>query len=53
MNKEGIKIGKQSILLDKAEINGADNFFINLRDQKENFTNHTTTRLTNPSKYEV
>ena len=30
-----------------------DNYFITLKDHKENFTNHPTTRLINPSKNEI
>ena len=50
INKEGIKFAKQANILDKIEINGTGNYFITLKDHKENFTNHPTTRLINPSK---
>ena len=52
INKEGIKFAKQADILDKIEINGTGNSFVTLKDHKENFTNHPTTRLTNPSKNE-
>ena len=52
-NKEGIKFAKQADILDKIAINGTGNFFITLKDHKENFTNHPTTRLINPSKNEI
>ena len=50
INKEGIKFAKQANILDKIEINGTGNYFITLKDHIENFTNHPTTRLINPSK---
>ena len=53
INKEGIKFAKQADILDKIEINGTGNSFVTLKDHKENFTNHPTTRLTNPSKNEI
>ena len=53
INKEGIKFAKQANILDKIEINGTGNSFITLKDHKENFTNHPTTRLINPSKNEI
>ena len=53
INKEGIKFAKQADILDKTEINGTGNSFITLKDHKENFTNHPTTRLINPSKNEI
>ena len=52
-NKEGIKFVKQTDILGKIEINGTGNLFITLKDQKENFTSHPTTRLINPSKNEI
>ena len=52
-NKEGIKFAKQANILDKIEINGTGNSFITLKDHKENFTNHPTRRLINPSKNEI
>ena len=51
--KEGIKFAKQANILDKIEINGTGNSFITLKDHKENFTNHPTTRLINPFKNEI
>ena len=53
INKEGIKFAKQANILDKIEINGTGNSFITLKDHKENFTNHPTTRLTSPRKNEI
>ena len=53
INKEGIKFAKQTDILDKTEINGTGNSFVTLKDHKENFTNHPTTRLLNPSKNEI
>ena len=53
INKEGIKFAKQANILDKIEINSTGNSFITLKDHKENFTNHSTTRLINPSKNEI
>ena len=53
INKEGIKFAKQANILDKIEINGTGNSFITLKDHKENFTNHPTTRLINSSKNEI
>ena len=53
INKEGIKFAKQANILDKIEINGKGNSFITLKDYKENFTNHPTTRLTSPCKNEI
>ena len=53
INKEGIKFAKQANMLDKIEINSTGNSFITLKDHKENFTNHSTTRLINPSKNEI
>ena len=53
INKEGIKFVKQANILDKIEVNGTGNSFITLKDHKENFTNHPTTRLINPSKNEI
>ena len=50
INKEGIKFAKQANMLDKIEINDTGNSFITLKDHKENFTNHLTTRLINLSK---
>ena len=53
INKEGIKFSKQAGILDKIEINGTGNYFVSLKDHKENFTNHPTTRLIIPSKNEI
>ena len=53
INIKGIKFAKQANILDKIEINGKGNSFITLKDYKENFTNHPTTRLTSPCKNEI
>ena len=53
ISKEGVKFAKQADILDKTEINGTGNSFVTLKDHKENFTNHPTTRLINPSKNEI
>ena len=52
VNKESIKSAKQADILDKIKMNGTGNSFVNLKDHKENFINHTTTRLINPSRNE-
>ena len=49
INKQGIKFAKQADILDKIEINSTSNSFVTLKDHKENFTNHPTTGLINPS----
>ena len=53
INKEGIKFAKQANILDKIEMDGTGNSFVTLKDYKENFMNHPTTRLINPSKDEI
>ena len=53
INKEGIKFVKQEVILDKIEINSTCDSFITLKDHKENFTNHPTTRLINQFKNEI
>ena len=53
INKEGIKFAKQANILDKIEINCTGHSFITLKDQKENFANHSMTRLKNPYKDEI
>ena len=45
INCEGIKYAKDANILDKAEVNGAANCFVTLKDHKDNFFNHPTTRL--------
>ena len=52
-NKEGIKYTKRADIFDRIEINGTSNCFITLKDHKENFVNHPTTRLINPAKNEI
>ena len=53
INKEGIQLAKQANVLDRIEINGTGNFFVTLKDHKENFMNHLSPRLINPSKNEI
>ena len=53
INCEGIKYAKDANILDKAEVNGAANCFVTLKDHKDNFFNHPTTRLINPAKNEI
>ena len=53
INKEGFKFAKQADVLDKIEMNGTGNSFVTLKDRKENFMNHSTTRPINPSKNEI
>ena len=50
INCEGIKYAKEANILDKVEVNGTANCFVTLKDHKEDFLNHTTTRLINPAK---
>ena len=52
-NKESVKFGKQADILDKIEMNGTCNSFSTLKNHKENFTNHPTTRLINSSKNKI
>ena len=40
-------------MLDKIEVIGIFNPFVNLKENKENFMNHPTTRLINLSKNEI
>ena len=53
INQEGIQFAKQADILDKIEMNSTGNYFVPLKDNKENFMNHPTTRLINPSKNEI
>ena len=53
INKEGIKYAKRADIFDRIEINGTSNCFTTLKDHKENFVNHPTTRLINPAKNEI
>ena len=53
INKEDVKFAKQAGILDKTDMNCARNSFVTLKDHKENFKNHPTTRLLNPSKNEI
>ena len=50
INKEGIKSVKQADMLHKI---GRGCSFVPSKDQKENFMNHPTARLINPSKNEI
>ena len=38
---------------DKVEVNDTSNCFVTLKDHKENFLNHPTTRLINPAINEI
>ena len=53
INCEGIKYAKEANILDKVEVNGTANCFVTLKDHKDNFLNHPTTRLINPAKNEI
>ena len=53
INKEGMKYAKRANIFDRIEINGTINCFTTLKDHKENFVNHPTTRLINPAKNEI
>ena len=53
INKEGIKYAKRGDIFDRIEINGTSNSFITLKNHKENFVIHPTTRLINPTKNEI
>ena len=53
IHKEGVKFANQADKLDKIEMNGTGNSFVTLKDHKENFMNHPTTRLKSPSKNEI
>ena len=53
INKEGIKYAKKADTFNRIEINCTRNCFITLKDHKENFVNHPTTRLINPSKNKI
>ena len=48
-----MKYAKRADIFDRIEINGTINCFITLTDHKENFVNHSTTRLINPAKSEL
>ena len=52
-NKEGIKLAKQTDMSDKIKMNGTGNSIVTLKGNKENFINHRTIRLINPSKNEI
>ena len=53
INTEDKKYAKRANTFDRIEINGTSNCFITLKDHKENFVNHPTTRLINPAKNEI
>ena len=53
INKESIKFAKRGDIFDRIEIGSTNNCFITLKDLKENFVNHPTTRLINPAKNEI
>ena len=50
INKEGIKYAKRADIFDRMKINSTSNCFITSEDHKENFANHHTTSLINPTK---
>ena len=53
-NKEGNKLAKQTDMSDKIKMNGTGgNSIVSLKGNKENFINHRTIRLINPSKNEI
>ena len=52
-NKYGIKFSKDAGVFDRIHVNGTNNFFITLKDHKENFENNTKTRLINSAKNEI
>ena len=52
-NKEGNKLAKQTDMSDKIKMNGTGNSFVTLKDNKEDFMNHLTIRLINPSNNEI
>ena len=51
--KEGNKLAKQTDMSDKIKMNGTGNSFVTLKDNKEDFMNHLTIRLINPSNNEI
>ena len=53
INCEGIKYAKEANIQDEVEVNGTANCFVTLKDHRENFLNHPTTRLINPAKNEI
>ena len=53
INCAEIKCAKEVNIPDKFEVNGTVNCFVNLKDHKENFLNHPTTRLINPAENEI
>ena len=52
INKEGIKFVKKG-RYDKIEMDSTRISLVTLKDHKENFINHSTTWLINPSKNEI
>ena len=53
INKEGFKFTKLADILDKIDVNDTFNSFVTLKERKENFMNHPTRRLINPSRNET
>ena len=53
INKEGITYAKRANISDSIEITCTSNCLIILKDHKENFANHPTTRLIKPTKNEI
>ena len=50
INKRGIKYAKPADIFDRIKINSTSNCFITLKNHKENFVNHPTTRLKTKSE---
>ena len=53
INKKSIKYAKRADIFDRIKVNGKSSSFITLKDHKENFVNHSNTRLINPTKIEI
>ena len=53
INKQGKKIANKKNILHRIQVNGKEECFITLKDQKPNFENIATARLINPPKNEL
>ena len=53
INEQGKKIANKKNILGRIQINGKEECFITLKDQKPNFENNATARLINPTKNEI
>jgi len=53
INLQGKELMKDHSAISRMSVNAETNSFITLKDHKENFENHPTTRLINPAKNEV